>query len=136
MFTLPFLIAYISCFSSIERSLLYGCKLFAIWRLLYFISFPFFPCFFIRYSNAASLIFFLRMLLNFFYFLQWKLQFYFFYVQFAHGHPISLIATLGLHLGFSAKLRIWQVSACKMEPRSGIISWLGPPTPPPPPTPS
>ena len=26
-----------------------------------------------------------------------------------------------LHLGFSAKLRIWQVSACKMEPRSGII---------------
>ena len=37
------------------------------------------------------------------------------------------IATLGLHLGFSAKLRIWQVSACKMEPRSGIISWLGPP---------
>ena len=31
------------------------------------------------------------------------------------------IATLGLHLGFSAKLRIWQVSACKMEPRSGYI---------------
>ena len=29
---------------------------------------------------------------------------------------------LPLHLGFSAKLRIWQVSACKMEPRSGIIS--------------
>ena len=26
-----------------------------------------------------------------------------------------------LHLGFSAKLRIWQVPACKMEPRSGII---------------
>ena len=26
-----------------------------------------------------------------------------------------------LHLGFSAKLRIWQISACKMEPRSGII---------------
>ena len=26
-----------------------------------------------------------------------------------------------LHLGFSAKLRIWQASACKMEPRSGII---------------
>ena len=23
--------------------------------------------------------------------------------------------------------RIWQVSACKMEPRSGIISWFGPP---------
>ena len=31
-------------------------------------------------------------------------------------------ATLGLHLGFSAKLRIWQVSAYKMEPRSGFIS--------------
>ena len=26
-----------------------------------------------------------------------------------------------LHLGFSAKLRVWQVPACKMEPRSGII---------------
>ena len=26
-----------------------------------------------------------------------------------------------LHLGFSAKLRIWQVPACKMEPRSGTI---------------
>ena len=41
---------------------------------------------------------------------------------------LSIFATLGLHLGFSAKLRIWQVSACKMEPRSGIISWFGPPT--------
>ena len=39
------------------------------------------------------------------------------------------IVTLGLHLEFSAKLRIWQVSACKMEPRSGTkIS--GPPTNP------
>ena len=27
-----------------------------------------------------------------------------------------------LHLGFSAKLRIWQVPACKMEPQSDIIS--------------
>ena len=27
-----------------------------------------------------------------------------------------------LHLGFSAKLKIWQVPTCKMEPRSGIIS--------------
>ena len=27
-----------------------------------------------------------------------------------------------LHLGFSAKLRIWQVPTCKMEPRSGNIS--------------
>ena len=33
------------------------------------------------------------------------------------------VATLGLHLGISAKLRFWQVSACKMEPQSGIISW-------------
>ena len=30
-------------------------------------------------------------------------------------------ATLGLHLSFSAKLRIWQVSACKMEPQSGTM---------------
>ena len=34
-----------------------------------------------------------------------------------------------LHLGFSAKLRIWQALPCKMEPRSGNIaklssSWL------------
>ena len=29
-----------------------------------------------------------------------------------------------LHLGFSVKLRIWQVPACKMEPQKGII---GPP---------
>ena len=34
---------------------------------------------------------------------------------------IALIATLGLHLGFSARLGILQVSACKMEPRSGTI---------------
>ena len=26
-----------------------------------------------------------------------------------------------LHLGFSTKLKIWQVPTCKMEPRSGII---------------
>ena len=36
-----------------------------------------------------------------------------------------------LHLGFSANLRIWQVSACKMEPWSGIISCKNPPTHPP-----
>ena len=29
-----------------------------------------------------------------------------------------------LHLGYSARLRIWQVPACKMEPRSGIIFLL------------
>ena len=27
-----------------------------------------------------------------------------------------------LHLGFSAKLRIWQVPTCKMEPQSGFIT--------------
>ena len=32
-----------------------------------------------------------------------------------------------LHLGFSAKLRIWQVPASKMEPRSGIIFCLNRP---------
>ena len=37
-----------------------------------------------------------------------------------------------LHLGFSAELRIWQVPGCKMEPRSGTISWKNrPPTHPP-----
>ena len=35
-----------------------------------------------------------------------------------------------LHLGFSAKLRIWQASACKMEPRSGYISCKTPTHPP------
>ena len=30
-------------------------------------------------------------------------------------------ATLELHLRLSAKLRIWQVSACEMEPQSGTI---------------
>ena len=30
-------------------------------------------------------------------------------------------AKLGLHLGFSAEQRIWQVPACKMEPQRGII---------------
>ena len=39
-----------------------------------------------------------------------------------------IIATLGLHLGFSAKLGIWQVPTCKMEPRSGIIFCLNRPT--------
>ena len=32
-----------------------------------------------------------------------------------------------LHLGISAKLRIWQVSACKMEPQSVIIICLNRP---------
>ena len=30
---------------------------------------------------------------------------------------VLVFAKLGLHLGFSAKLNIWQVPACKMEPR-------------------
>ena len=45
---------------------------------------------------------------------------------------IHQIATLGLHLGFSAKLKIWQVPTCKKKPRSGIISCNNsPPTHPP-----
>ena len=28
-----------------------------------------------------------------------------------------------LHLGFSARLRLWQVPTCKMEPQRGFISW-------------
>ena len=50
------------------------------------------------------------------------------------------IATLGLHLGFPAVLKIWQIPACKVEPRSGYIMQLellcGVPTPivPPPST--
>ena len=38
----------------------------------------------------------------------------------------NVIPTLGLHLGFSAKLKIWQVPACKMEPRSVNIAKLSP----------
>ena len=47
---------------------------------------------------------------------------------------LVIFATLGLHLGFSPKLRIWQVPTCKMEPRSGYIMQLEPPTQPPSPT--
>ena len=43
---------------------------------------------------------------------------------------IHQIATLGLHLGFSAKLKILQVPACKIEPQRGYIMQLGPPTHP------
>ena len=43
---------------------------------------------------------------------------------------LFIVATLGLHLGFSVKLRIWQVPACKMEPQSGYIMQLEPTTPP------
>ena len=31
-----------------------------------------------------------------------------------------------LHLGFSAKLKIWHVPACKVEPQNGIIFCLKP----------
>ena len=41
---------------------------------------------------------------------------------------VLVFATLGLHIGFSAKLKIRQVPACKMEPRSGYIMQLEPPT--------
>ena len=33
-----------------------------------------------------------------------------------------------LHLGFSAKLKIWQVPICKMEPGSGFKMYQKPPT--------
>ena len=38
-----------------------------------------------------------------------------------------------LHLGFLAKLGIWQVLACRMEPQSGLIIWKNflPPAPEP-----
>ena len=41
-----------------------------------------------------------------------------------HSHLYLLYFHTRLHLGFSAKLRIWQVSACKMEPQSGTIITL------------
>ena len=37
-----------------------------------------------------------------------------------HWRPNSCCHTW-FHLGFSVKLRIWQLSACKMEPRSSYI---------------
>ena len=36
-------------------------------------------------------------------------------------YRIAFYCHTRLHLGCSAKLRIWQVSACKMEPQSGTI---------------
>ena len=44
------------------------------------------------------------------------------------GNAKTIFATLGLYLRFSAKLKIWQIPACKMEPQSGYIMQLGPPT--------
>ena len=46
------------------------------------------------------------------------------------GSMVSLSLRKGhftwLHLGSSARLKIWQVPACKMEPQSGIISCKNP----------
>ena len=53
------------------------------------------------------------------------------------SHPFTFncssfnIATLGLHLKFSAWLKIWHVPVCKMDPLSGYIMQLEPPTTPP-----
>ena len=43
---------------------------------------------------------------------------------------MSNIITLGLHLEFSGKMKIWQVPACKMETQCGIILLNHPPTHP------
>ena len=37
------------------------------------------------------------------------------------SHTVHYFCHTRLHLGFSAKLRIWQVQACKMEPLSSNI---------------
>ena len=39
------------------------------------------------------------------------------------GLGLAIHCHTRLHFGFSAKLGIWQVPACKMEPRSGYIFW-------------
>ena len=46
------------------------------------------------------------------------------------GKGGSIYCHTRLHLDFSAKLRIWQVSTCKMEPRSGTIitDWASQPS--------
>ena len=41
-----------------------------------------------------------------------------------------IFTTVGLHLGYSARLKIWQVPARKMEPQSGYIMQLETPTQP------
>ena len=50
-----------------------------------------------------------------------------------NGHAVLRInfCHTRLHLGFSAKMRIWQVAACKMEPQRGIVLDQKPPTHPP-----
>ena len=59
--------------------------------------------------------------------LKWSSQFSFILKNFLLP-KVCFFATLGVHLGFSAKLRIWQVSACKMEPQNGfmILAWTTP----------
>ena len=42
-----------------------------------------------------------------------------------------IFATLGLHIGFSAELKIWQISTCKMEPWSGYMLYYAVGTTPP-----
>ena len=44
-------------------------------------------------------------------------------IQIFHIYRFVRYRHTRLHLGFSAKLRILQVPACKMEPQSGNISW-------------
>ena len=53
------------------------------------------------------------------------------YIYIVHQASSGYHCHTRLHLGFLAKLRIWQVPACKMEPRSGYISGKKPATQPP-----
>ena len=58
----------------------------------------------------------------------------FFFNQILLSHPFTFncssfnIATLGLYLRFSGWLKIWNVPVCKMEPLSGYIMQLEPPS--------
>ena len=54
-------------------------------------------------------------------------------ILFQEVHCVIYYCHTRLHPGFSAKLRIWQVPACKMESRSGIffLQYTHPPIHPP-----
>ena len=52
--------------------------------------------------------------------------------MFQNFYVIMSFCHTWLHLGFPAKLKIWQVPACKMEPQRGIILMKPPATHPPP----
>ena len=58
----------------------------------------------------------------------------FFFNQILLSHSFTFncssfnIATLGLYLRFSGWLKIWNVPVCKMEPLSGYIMQLEPPS--------